>query len=173
MPSDAPCKLRQRLFYRGALLAVLAAGSCAPPDAATSDRRAPGDRFDPDVVLSGSAADDAVAAMQVPAAGRATRPLLSAAPGVRWSDVPMAIENVASVGFLGIPSMSVTADRVEAVTVSADGQRGSVVATRGPGAAVAFAVQAGTFADPARDGDLARALDRELRRLATIRRPQD
>lgn len=173
MRSDAPSELRQRPFYRGALLAVLALASCAQPDAATTDRRARGDRFDPDVVLAGAAADEAVAAMQVPASGHPTRPLVSAAPGVRWSDVPMAIDNVASVRFLGVLSTSVTPDRIEAAIVSADGQRGSVVATRGPGAGVAFAVRAGTFADPARDDALTQALDRELRRLGAIRRPQE
>lgn len=172
MRSDAPCSLRQCPFYRGALLAVVSLASCAPPDAATTDRRAPGDQFDPDVVLTGAAARDAVAAMQVPAAGHATRPLVAAAPGVRWSDVPMAIDNVASVGFLGVLSSAATADRVEAVTVSADGQHGIVVATRGADGAVTFAVRAGTFAEPARDDALARALDRELRRLGAIRRPQ-
>lgn len=159
-------------FYRGrfALLAALAAG-CAP-DAASTDVRGRGDLFDPDVVLTGASAEAAVSAMQVPAAGRPTRPLQAAPAGVRWSDVPMAIRNVASVTFHGVASVAEAMDEVDAVTLAGDGQRGRVRATRDAGGAVRLDVQLGTFPDAARDGAFARALEAELRRLGAIPRPQ-
>lgn len=172
VPSHEPSRGPKGPFYWGhfLLLAALAAG-CAP-DAASTDRRGRGDLFEPDVVLAGASADEAVSAMQLPAAGRPTRPLLPAAEGVRWSDVPMAIRNAAAEGFVGVASMREGTDLVTAVMLAPDGQRGCVEASRSPDGPVRFEVRLGTFPDAVRDEAFARVLEAELRRLGSIPRPQ-
>ena len=163
-------------FYRCAAIGVVgslvALAGCAGPDAATTNARWEGDQFAPAVVLSGATADAAVSGMRSPMAGYQARPLVPAADGVRWSDVKMAILNVAERSFLGVPSIKVTDALVTAVIVSADGQRGSVRVTKGAAGEIVAEVQLGTFADPKADGAFAQEFDREMRRLGAITRPQ-
>jgi len=163
-------------FYRcasiGVAASLVAMAGCGSPDAASTNARWEGDQFAPAVVLSGAAADAAVSGMRAPSAGYQARPLVPAADGVRWSDVKMAILNVAERSFLGVPSIKVTDALVTAVIVSADGQRGSVRVTKGAAGEIVAEVQLGTFADPKADGAFAQEFDREMRRLGAIARPQ-
>ncbi len=163
-------------FYRCAVIgmagSLVALSGCGSPDAASTNARWEGDPFAPAVVLSGASADAAVSGMRAPSAGYQARPLVPAADGVRWSDVKMAILNVAERSFLGVPSIKVTDALVTAVIVSADGQRGSVRVTTGAAGEIVAEVQLGTFADPKADGAFAQEFDREMRRLGAIARPQ-
>lgn len=176
MQERAASITRSGPFYRCAAIGVVGAlaalAGCAGPDAATTNVRWEGDQFAPAVVLSGASADAAVSGMRAPTAGYQARPLVPAADGVRWSDVRMAILNVAERNFLGVPSIKVTDALVTAVIVSADGQRGSVRVTKGAAGEIVAEVQLGTFPDPKVDGAFAPEFDREMRRLGAIARPQ-
>lgn len=151
----------------GALAAALA--GCAP-DAAQGNLRGPGDRFDPAVVLDGPRGPDASRAMAAATAGTEARPL-AASKAPRWSDVEMAIRNVAGRSFVGVRAVERTGDRIAATTVLEDGQLGSVVATRDASGAIAFDCRLSTFPGAARDGAFAKALGAEMQRLAAIPRP--
>ena len=164
-------------FYRHCILlasvtavASLAASGCRR-DVALSDRRAPGDAFDPSVVLDGPRASEAIDAMRAPAAGVATRPLVAAADGVRFSDAPMAIRNVAGRSTVGITFVQQTDVACLARTVLPDGREGEVRVDRtadGSLAARARLAEAGSPQDEA----FARDVLAELRRLGAIKRPQ-
>lgn len=176
MPGDAPALQVRDGFYRVALAVSLAVGAtipsgCSGGDVARSNRRGPEDRFDPTVVLEGKAAEQAERGMVSAAAGYAGRPLL-AEPGGRWSDVPMAIRNVARASFRGVRSFETSADRIVASTVAEDGQPGTVTALRAADGTISFECSLGTFADQSRDARFASELRAELARLGAIRRPQ-
>lgn len=176
MPFAAPPRTVRLGFYRVAVaaslgsVAALAAG-CSGGDAARTNRRAPEDRFDPSVVLRGEAATEAERGMVSATAGHAGRPL-AAAPGGRWSDVPMAIRNTARAAFLGVRSFETSGDRIVASTVREDGQAGTVTATRAPDGTIGLECTLGTFPDESRDAAFVSALRGELARLGAIRRPQ-
>jgi hypothetical protein len=143
------------------------------PDASASNRRAPEDRFSPSVALEGTKKDAAVGGMRAAATGYDARPLVPAGgAGVRWSDVPMAIRNVAGVQFLGVQSIVVDAARAVATVVSPDGERGSVTATLQADGSVRVSAQVGVFPSPDRDSAFEHALSAELLRLGRIPRPQ-
>lgn len=110
--------------------------------------------------------------MLVAAEGYRPRPLVPAADGVRWSDVPMAIRNVADSSFIGVRSIDTSADRISANTVLEDGQRGTVAAIRDEAGAITFECRLSTFPDAKRDGAFDAAVREELLRLGKIRRPQ-
>ena len=176
MQERAASITRSGPFYRCAAIGVVGAlaalAGCAGPDAATTNARWEGDQFAPAVVLSGASADAAVSGMRSPTAGYQARPLVPAADGVRWSDVKMAIRNVAERNFLGVQSIVATDALVTATIVSADGQRGSVRATKGAAGEITAQVQLGTFPDPKVDGAFVQEFDREMRRLGAIAQPQ-
>ncbi len=151
---------------------TIAAGAGCAPDAATTNRRAPGDRFDPSVVLADARAGRAEDAMAATAAGDRARPLLPAADGVRWDDVEMAVTNVSKRSFVGIAAYRRTADTVVASTILSDGQQGTVTARRGADGVIGISAQLGTFPDESRDRGFADAVSVELRRLGAIKRPQ-
>lgn len=134
--------------------------------------RGPDDPFDPSVVLEGERAQAAEQAMLGPAAGHPARPLVPASDGVRWSDVPMAIRNVADASFVGVRSIDTAADRIQANTVLEDGQAGSVAAVRDASGAIGFECRLSTFPDAKRDGAFDAAVRKELLRLGAVRRPQ-
>jgi len=163
-------------FYRCAAIGVAgslaALAGCASPDAASTNVRGEGDQFAPALVLSGAPADAAVGGMRSPTAGYQARPLVPAADGVRWSDVKMAIRNVAEHNFLGVQSIVATDALVTAAIVSADGQRGSVRVTKGAAGEIAAQVQLGTFPDSKVDGAFTQEFDREMRRLGALAQPQ-
>ena len=161
-------------FYWLLVLHVAAAapamiGGCAP-DAASDNVRWPEDPFSPSVVMQGRSADSATGAMRGPAAGVATRPLVSAdAP--RWDDVPMAIRNVAGERFIGIDRVDVDGRSCVARTVCADGQEGTVTVWRRDDGSLECSARLG-LSPGAEDERFVRDLGRELRRLAAIKRPQ-
>ena len=159
-------------FYRCAVLAGAVACAACRPDAATTNRRAPGDEFDPTVVLQGRSADAAEGAMAGAAAGHAARPLAAAADGVRWSDVELAMTNVARRSFVGVEAYDRTENAVVATTILADGQRGTVIASRDALGAISFRARLGTLADDRRDRAFELDAAKELRRLGAIPRPQ-
>jgi hypothetical protein len=167
-PANSP-KAR---FYRWASIALIASGAGCAPDAATTNRRAPGDRFDPSVVLAGARAGRAEDAMTVTTAGYQARPLLPAADGVRWDDVEMAVTNVSKRSFVGVAAYQRTADTVVGSTILADGQQGTVTVRRGAEGSITVGAQLGTFPDEARDRAFTDAVTKELRRLGSIKRPQ-
>jgi hypothetical protein len=175
MPGDARTMLVRDGFYRVAIAVWLAAAAlpagCSGEDAVRSNRRAPEDRFDPTVVLEGKSAERAERGMVSATAGYPGRPLV-AEPGGRWSDVPMAIRNVARESFRGVRSFETSGDRIVAATVAEDGQPGTVTAARAPDGAISFECSLGTFPDSSRDAAFASALRAELARLGAIRRPQ-
>ena len=176
MQARAPSVTRFGPFYRCAAIVVaafpVALSGCGGPDAASTNARWEGDQFAPNVVLSGASADAAVGGMRAPTAGYQARPLVAAADGVRWSDVKMAIRNVAEQSYLGVQSIEATDALVTAAIISADGQRGSVRVTKGAAGEITAQVQLGTFPDPRADGAFAQGFDREMRRLGAIARPQ-
>ena len=149
---------------------LLLAAACASPDPAATNRREPGDRFDPAVVLSGQKAGRAEEAMVGATAGYAPRPLQEAPEG-RWSDVPMAIRNVAKAHFAGVRSFDTSGDRIVASLALEDGQAGTVTATRDGAGAVSFACSLGTFPDAVRDDAFLGSLRAEFLRLGRIGRP--
>jgi hypothetical protein len=166
---------RSGCFYRVAALGALPLAcvcACSQPDAARSDVRGPGDQFDPGVVLEGNSARAAEQGMLAAAEGYRPRPLVPAADGVRWGDVPMAIRNVADASFVGVRSVDTSADRIVANTVLEDGQRGTVAAVRDEAGAITFECRLSTFADAKRDGAFDAAVRKELLRLGALRRPQ-
>ena len=175
MPIRAAIDQRSGCFYRVAAVGALALGAvtgCSRPDAARSDVRGPGDRFDPSVVLEGDRARAAEQGMLTAAEGYRPRPLVPAADGVRWSDVPMAIRNVADASFVGVRSVDTSGDRIEVNTVLQDGQPGSVAAVRDASGAITFECRLSTFPDAKRDGAFDAAVRKELLRLGAIPRPQ-
>ena len=165
--------MRAKIFYRmlhascAALAAV--AGGCAP-DAASDNVRWREDPFSPSVVMQGRPADAAVGAMRAPAAGAATRPLL-ASEAPRWSDVPMAIRNVASVSFVGVDRVDADDRTCVARTVQADGQDGAVTVRRRDDGSLECSARL-SFSPTDADARFVEELRRELRRLAAIKRPQ-
>lgn len=175
MPIRAGIDHRSSCFYRVAAVGAASLGwlsACSQPDAARSDVRGPGDRFDPAVVLEGDRARAAEQGMLVATEGYRPRPLVPAADGVRWGDVPMAIRNVADASFVGVRSIDTSGDRIEAHTVLEDGQAGSVAAVRDASGAITFECRLSTFADAKRDGAFDAAVRKELLRLGAIARPQ-
>ena len=176
MQERAASITRSGPFYRCAAIGVaaslIALVGCSGPDAASTNARWEGDQFAPNVVLSGASADAAVSGMRAPTAGYQARPLVAAADGVRWSDVKMAIRNVAEHNFLGVQSINATDALVTAAIVSADGQRGAVRVTKGAAGEITAQVQLGTFPDPKVDGAFVQEFDREMRRLGAIAQPQ-
>lgn len=172
-----PAIFRTTAFYRHCILPVaviavagLAAAGCRR-DAAASDRRGPGDAFDPSVVLDGPRSAEAIDAMRGPAEGVPTRPLVAAAGGVRFSDAPMAIRNVAGRSTVGVTYMQQTDVACLARTVLPDGREGEVRVERtadGSLAAHARLAAAGSSQDEA----FARDVLAELRRLGAIKRPR-
>ena len=143
------------------------------PDASASNHRAPEDRFSPAVTLDGSRKDAAVGGMRAAAAGYDARPLVPAGgAGVRWSDVPMAIRNVAGVQFLGVQSIVVDPARAVATVVSPDGERGTATATLQPDGSIRVSAQVGVFPSTDRDAAFEHAIGAELVRLGRIARPQ-
>lgn len=164
-------------FYRHRILlaasvaaAWLAAAGCRR-DVAASDRRAPGDAFDPSVVLDGPRAAEAIDAMRGPAEGAPTRPLEAAAGGVRFSDAPMAIRNVAGRSTVGVTYVQQTDVACVARTVLPDGREGEVrVERNADGSLTAHARLAA--AGSAQDEAFARDVAAELRRLGAIKRPR-
>ena len=165
---------RSNPFYRlvvlpTASLAWLLAGGCAP-DAASDNVRWPEDPFSPSVVMDGRTADTAVGAMRGPGAGVATRPLV-AAEAPRWEDVPMAIRNVAGACFVGVDRVDADDRTCVARTVRADGQDGMVTVRRLADGSLECSARLGFSSGP-EDGRFVRDLERELRRLAAIKRPQ-
>jgi hypothetical protein len=164
-------------FYRHCILlasvtavASLAASGCRR-DVAASDRRAPGDAFDPSVVLEGPRASEAIDAMRAPAAGVATRPLVVAADGVRFSDAPMAIRNVAGRSTVGITFVQQTDVACLARTVLPDGREGEVSVDRAADGSLAVRARLAA-AGSSQDEAFARDVLAELRRLGAIKRPQ-
>lgn len=163
-------------FYRqspnlapvAAVVAIAVAG--CRQDAASSDRRGPGDAFDPSVVLDGSRASEAVDAMRGPATGVPTRPLATAAGGIRFSDAPMAIRNVAGRSMVGVTFMQQTDSACVARTVLPDGREGEVRVERAAdGTVSARAVLAPAGSD--QDDAFSRDVMGELRRLGAFHRP--
>lgn len=150
--------------------AIAAALAGCRTDAARTNVRGPGDAFDPSVVLDGPRGPEASRGMASAAAGSASRPLAASA-SPRWSDVEMAIRNVAGESFVGVRAVERVGARIAATTVLEDGQVGSVVATRDASGAIAFDCRLSTFPDAARDGAFAKALGAEMQRLAAIPRP--
>lgn len=106
------------------------------------------------------------------AAGHDARPLLPAADGVRWTDVELAMTNVARRSFVGIKSYDRTDNAVVGSTILADGQRGTVTAARDASGAISFRAQLGTLPDDRRDRGFEQDAAKELRRLGAIPRPQ-
>lgn len=165
---------RSNPFYRlvilpAGALALLLAGGCAP-DAASDNVRWPEDPFSPGLAMEGRTADTAVGAMRGPGAGVATRPLV-AAESPRWGDVPMAIRNVAGTSFIGVDRVDADDRTCVARTVRADGQDGTVTVRRLEDGSLECAAQLG-FSPGPDDARFVRDLERELRRLAAIKRPQ-
>jgi hypothetical protein len=164
-------------FYRHCIflfaftaVAPFAASGCRR-DVASTDRRAPGDAFDPSVVLEGPRASEAIDAMRAPAAGVATRPLVVAADGVRFSDAPMAIRNVAGRSTVGITFVQQTDVACLARTVLPDGREGEVCVDRAADGALAVRARLAAAGSP-QDEAFARDVLAELRRLGAIKRPQ-
>ena len=172
MPAPAAILSSLSTFYRVALVATCALTSCSLPDAASDNTTEPGDVFPPAVVLKGSSATAAVAGMRQPTAGYQARPLIPAVDHVRWSDVPMAIRNIASKQFLGIQSMDSAADRCVAVTLTPDGQAGTVTVERISSGNFTTVVQLGVFPEPKKDELFAKAFEAEMLRLGAMLRPQ-
>ncbi len=164
-------------FYRQCILlaasvafASLGAAGCRR-DAAASDRRGPGDAFDPSVVLDGPRSAEAIDAMRGPAEGVPTRPLEAAAGSVRFSDAPMAIRNVAGRSTVGITYMQQTDVACVARTVLPDGREGEVRVERAADGSLAAHARLAA-AGCAQDDAFARDVLAELRRLGAIRRPR-
>ena len=172
MTSCVAIFLRPGTFYRVALLGACLLTSCSLPDAVSDNKAAPGDTFPPDVVLKGSNANAAIAGMRQPTVGYQARPLVPAADHVRWTDVPMALRNVASKQFIGIQSFESGADRFVAVTLAADGQAGAVTIERISSGDFTVVVQLGVFPDASKDELFAKAFEAEMLRLGAILRPQ-
>jgi hypothetical protein len=149
---------------------ILAAAGCSSGVPAATNRREPGDRFDPSVVLGGEKADRAEEAMVAATAGHAARPLQEA-PAGRWSDVPMAIRNAARAHFAGVRSFDTSGDRIVASLALEDGQAGTVTATRDAAGTVSFECSLGTFPDAGRDQAFLASLRAEFARLGRLRRP--
>jgi len=166
---------RQRILHAAVTAAVTAAATLAAVgcrrDAAASDRRAPGDAFDPSVVLDGPRAAEAIDAMRGPAEGVPTRPLVAAAGGVRFSDAPMAIRNVAGRSTVGITFMQQTDVACIARTVLPDGREGEVRVDRDADGALAVHARLAD-AGSAQDDAFSRDVLSELRRLGALTRPQ-
>lgn len=166
---------RQRILHAAVSVAVIAAATLSAVgcrrDAAASDRRAPGDAFDPSVVLDGPRAAEAIDAMRGPAEGVPTRPLAAAAEGVRFSDAPMAIRNVAGRSTVGITHMQQTDVACTARTVLPDGREGEVRVDRDAGGSLAAHARLAD-AGSAQDDAFARDVLAELRRLGALKRPQ-
>lgn len=165
-------------FYRhpnflvaASIAAALVMASGCRRDAAATDRRGPGDAFDPSVVLEGPRASEAIDAMREPAAGVPTRPLTAAAGGVRFSDAPMAIRNVAGRSTVGITFMQQTDAACLARTVLPDGREGEVRVDRAADGALTAHVRLAGPGSP-QDDAFARDVLAELRRLGAIKRPQ-
>lgn len=152
-----------------AVLAAVAVTGCAP-DAASDNVRWSEDPFSPSLELDGRTARSAVGAMRGPAAGVPTRPLL-AASAPRWGDVPMAIRNVAGASFVGIDRVDADDRTCVARTVRPDGQDGTVTVRRLGDGSLECSAQLG-FSPGPDDDRFVRDLERELRRLAAIKRPQ-
>lgn len=165
MPSNTFYRL---LLVPASLLAAAVAG-CAP-DAASDNVRWSEDPFSPSLVMEGRTADAAVGTMRGPAAGVSTRPL-AAASAPRWVDVPMAIRNVAGVSFIGIDRVDVDDRTCVARTERPDGQDGTVTVRRLADGSLECSAQLG-FSPGPDDARFVRDLERELRRLAAIKRPQ-
>jgi hypothetical protein len=166
--------MRSKTFYRMlavpvSLLAAAAVAGCAP-DAASDNVRWSEDPFSPSLAMEGRTADAAVGAMRGPAAGVPTRRLV-AASAPRWGDVPMAIRNVAGVSFIGIDRVDADDRTCVASTVRPDGQHGTVTVRRLADGSLECSAQLG-FSPGPEDGRFVRDLERELRRLAAIKRPQ-
>jgi hypothetical protein len=159
-------------FYRVAAVASCLLTSCTLPDAASDNKSEPGDTFPPEVVLKGSSSTAAVAGMRQPTAGYQARPLVPAVDHVRWSDVPMAVRNVASRQFLGVQSLESGVDRVVATVLAADGQDGTVTVERISSGDFTTVVNIGVFTDSQRDELFAKAFTAEMLRLGAIPRPQ-
>lgn len=172
MPDPAAILLSTSTFYRVALIASCLLTSCTLPDAASNNKTEPGDVFPPAVVLKGSSADSAIAGMRQPTTGYQAQPLIPAVDRVRWSDVPMAIRNVASTQFVGIQSLDSGADRCVAVTLIPDGQAGNITVERVSSGDFTTFVQLGVFPEPRKDELFAKAFQAELLRLGAIPRPQ-
>lgn len=166
---------RQRILHAVVTAAVIAAATLATVgcrrDAAASDRRAPGDAFDPSVVLDGPRAAEAIDAMRGPAAGVPVRPLAVAAEGVRFSDAPMAIRNVAARSTVGITYMQQTDVACMARTVLPDGREGEVRVDRNADGSLASRARLADAGSP-QDDAFARDVLAELRRLGAVKRPR-
>ena len=163
---------RPSTFYRVAVVASCLLTSCTLPDAASDNKAQPGDAFPPEVVLKGATATAAIAGMRQPTAGYQARPLVPAVDHVRWSDVQMAMRNVASRQFLGVQSFESGADRCVATMLTADGQDGTVTVERVSSGDFTTVVNIGVFPDPQRDELFAKAFAAEMLRLGAIARPQ-
>jgi hypothetical protein len=165
--------MRSNTFYRMLVVPVslLAAGvaGCAP-DAASDNVRWSEDPFSPSLAMEGRTEDAAVGAMRGPASGVPTRPL-AAASAPRWVDVPMAIRNVAGVSFIGIDRVDVDDRTCVARTARPDGQDGTVTVRRLADGSLECSAQLG-FSPGPDDARFVHDLERELRRLAAIKRPQ-
>jgi len=168
--SRAPTERGDYWFMAVAVAATAVAG-CRLPDAATTNRRGPGDEFAPTLVLEGGSARDAIRAMRAPAAGDQPRPLLTAETGVRWSDAEMAIRNVADRRFVGVAAVERSDSRVVASTVAADGQSGFVEAILLADGHVECRARL-TMLDRRLDADFEADFATELRRLGQVPRPQ-
>ena len=162
-------KIFYRLLTRSCLGLAAAAGGCAP-DAATDNVRWREDPFSPSVVMAGRPADAAVGAMRGPAAGAATRPLV-ASESPRWTDVPMAIRNVAGESFVGVDRIDGDDRTCVAQTVLPDGQHGTVTVHRRDDGSLECTARL-SFSPTDADARFVEDLRRELRRLAAIKRPQ-
>lgn len=144
-------------------------GGCTR-DVASSDRRGPGDAFDPSVVLSGQRADEAIDAMRAPAAGAPVRPLAAAPSGVRLEDAPMAIRNVAGRSFVGVTGIESDGPAWVARTVMPDGREGTVRVERAPDGSLSVVSRLAGRPVP-EDDAFARDVLAELRRLGAFPRP--
>ncbi len=152
---------------------VVLLSGCTQPDAATTDIDSPADEFPPSVVLDSKQQAQVLADMRAAAQGYAPRPLVTAPDGVRWSDVTMAIRNVADKQFLGYVSAESTADQCTVWVQMPDGQDGTIVARRDAGGRITATARLGVLGEPKQEQEFVVAFDAELRRLGAIARPQE
>jgi hypothetical protein len=172
MASTSTASTKRADYWLVVALVTATIAGCRLPDAATTNRRGPGDQFAPTLVLEGGSARDAIRAMRAPAAGDTPRPLLTAEGGVRWSDAEMAIRNVADRHFVGVAGIEHSDARVVASTVMPDGQSGFVEAIRLSDGHVECRARL-TMLDLALDAAFESDFATELRRLGQIPRPQE
>lgn len=138
---------------------------------ATSNRPSPEDQFSATKVLTASEQAEILDVFAQYAAGREARPLVAAADGYRWSDVPGALRAAAGPCFVGVASVSTTDETVKAMLVLDDGQEGEAIVTRTPDG-VAVRASMGVLGDAEREAKFERLFHRALARMALVRKPQ-